>query len=143
MMTNWDAAYDWSDHSLAGYRTTDNVNDADFDPTKKYPAIVWVHGGPMRQMRGSWHISSTYAHFYAYNQFLANQGYVVLSPNFRGGIGYGRDFRLGLYQKKGVDDTIDIINSGQYLKDLPFLSMIFLWMNILFIYVMVQLFQWM
>ncbi len=94
----------------------------DFDPKRQYPAIVWVHGGPMRQMRGSWHVSATYAHFYALNQFLANQGYVVLSPNFRGGIGYGRDFRLGLYQKKGIDDTIDIVNAGQYLRDLPYVK---------------------
>lgn len=94
----------------------------DFDPRKKYPAIVWVHGGPMRQMRGSWHPSATYAHFYAFNQYLANQGFVVLSPNFRGGIGYGRDFRHGLWQKKGIDDTIDIVNGGRYLKQLEFVD---------------------
>lgn len=95
---------------------------ADFDPGKKYPAIVWVHGGPMRQMRGSWHPSSTYALFYAFNQVLASNGYVVLSPNFRGGIGYGRDFRHGLYGVKGIDDTIDIVNAGNYLKSLDYVD---------------------
>jgi len=93
-----------------------------FDPKKKYPAIVWVHGGPARQMRGSWHPSSTYAHFYAFNQLLASQGYVVLSPNFRGGIGYGRKFRHGLWKVKGQDDTIDIINAGKYLKNLDYVD---------------------
>jgi dipeptidyl aminopeptidase/acylaminoacyl peptidase len=95
---------------------------SDFDSEKRYPAIVWVHGGPMRQMRGSWHPSATYAHFYAYNQFLVSQGYIVLSPNFRGGIGYGKDFRYGLYKKKGIDDTIDIVNAGKYLKNLDYVD---------------------
>lgn len=95
---------------------------ADFDPQKKYPAIVWVHGGPMRQMRGSWHPSATYSHFYIFNQMLVNMGYIVLSPNFRGGIGYGSEFRYGLYLKKGVDDTIDIVSAGRYLKELPYVD---------------------
>ncbi|MFP4456639.1 MAG: alpha/beta fold hydrolase [Clostridia bacterium] len=94
----------------------------DLDKNKKYPAIVWVHGGPMRQMRGSWHPSATYSHFYAYNQFLVSQGYVVLSPNFRGGIGYGSEFRYGLYKKKGIDDTIDIVKAGEYLKNLDYVD---------------------
>ena len=94
----------------------------DFDPKKKYPAIVWVHGGPARQMRGSWHPSSTYALFYSFNQLLASRGYVVLSPNFRGGIGYGRKFRHGLWKVKGQDDTIDIIKAGEYLKNLNYVD---------------------
>jgi dipeptidyl aminopeptidase/acylaminoacyl peptidase len=94
----------------------------DMDENKKYPAIVWVHGGPMRQMRGAWHPSSTYSHFYAYNQYLVSQGYVVISPNFRGGIGYGSEFRYGLYKKKGIDDTIDIVNAGNYLKSLDYVN---------------------
>lgn len=94
----------------------------DFDKNKKYPAIVWVHGGPMRQMRGAWHPSGTYSHFYAYNQYLVSQGYVVLSPNFRGGIGYGSEFRYGLHKKKGIDDTIDIVKAGEYLKALDYVN---------------------
>lgn len=93
-----------------------------FDPQKKYPAIVWVHGGPARQMRGSWHPSSTYALFYAFNQLLTSRGYVVLSPNFRGGIGYGRTFKHGLWKVKGQDDTIDIVNAGKYLKNLDYVD---------------------
>jgi dipeptidyl aminopeptidase/acylaminoacyl peptidase len=89
-----------------------------FDPQKKYPAIVWVHGGPARQMRGSWPPSATYALFYAFNQLLTSRGYVVLSPNFRGGIGYGRKFKHGLWKVKGQDDTIDIVNAGKKLKTL-------------------------
>lgn len=95
---------------------------ANFDPHKKYPAIVWIHGGPRRQMRGSFHPSSAYSRYYALNQYLASNGYLVLSANFRGGIGYGSDFRHGLYLKKGVNDTIDIVNAGRYLKSLPYVN---------------------
>lgn len=95
---------------------------ADFDATKKYPGIVWVHGGPIRQLRGSWHPSEAYAHFYAYNQYLASKGYVVMEINFRGGIGYGADFRFGLYHKMGVDDVTDVVNAGKYLKALDYVD---------------------
>ncbi|MGI6357094.1 MAG: S9 family peptidase [Bacillota bacterium] len=94
----------------------------DFDPNKKYPALVWVHGGPIRQLRGSWHPSYSYAHFYAVNQYLASQGYVTLSLNYRGGIGYGKGFRFGLYQKMGVDDVVDVVSAGRFLKSLPYVD---------------------
>lgn len=94
----------------------------DFDPKKKYPALVWVHGGPIRQLRGSWHPSYSYSHFYAVNQYLGSQGYVTMSLNFRGGIGYGKEFRFGLYQKMGVDDVVDVVSAGRYLKSLPYVD---------------------
>jgi dipeptidyl aminopeptidase/acylaminoacyl peptidase len=56
------------------------------------PAVVFVHGGPPRQMLLGWHYSDYYTNAYALNQYLANRGYVVLSVNFRLGIGYGREF---------------------------------------------------
>lgn len=58
----------------------------------KKPAIVYVHGGPPRQMLLGWHYSDYYANAYAWNQYLANLGFVVLSVNYRLGIGYGYDF---------------------------------------------------
>ena len=57
------------------------------------PALVYVHGGPSRQMLLGWHYSDYYANAYAMNQWLANQGFVVLSVNYRLGIGYGFDFQ--------------------------------------------------
>ena len=88
----------------------------------RYPALVWVHGGPIRQMRPTWHPMSSYALFHAYHQYLLHRGYVVLVINFRGGIGYGREFRHGLYHKMGVDDVTDVINAGRYLKSLPYVD---------------------
>jgi dipeptidyl aminopeptidase/acylaminoacyl peptidase len=60
-------------------------------PTKK-PAIIYIHGGPPRQMLLGWHYSDYYSNAYATNQYLANQGFVVLSVNYRLGIGYGFKF---------------------------------------------------
>ncbi len=48
---------------------------------------------PQRQMLLGWHPMGAYTHMYAMNQFLASRGYVVLSVNFRGGTGYGMNFR--------------------------------------------------
>ena len=66
-----------------------------FEPTggpSKKPALIYVHGGPPRQMLLGWNYSDYYANSYALNQYLASQGFVVLSINYRLGIGYGFDF---------------------------------------------------
>jgi len=65
----------------------------DLKPGEKRPAIVFVHGGPQRQMMPAYHYMQFYHWAYGINQWLANQGYVVLSINYRSGVGYGRSFR--------------------------------------------------
>jgi dipeptidyl aminopeptidase/acylaminoacyl peptidase len=57
------------------------------------PAIIFVHGGPPRQMLLGWNYSDYYSNAYALNQYLASRGFVVMSVNYRLGIGYGRDFQ--------------------------------------------------
>jgi dipeptidyl aminopeptidase/acylaminoacyl peptidase len=59
-----------------------------------HPAVVYVHGGPPRQMLLGWHYIGYYARSYALNQFLASKGFAVLSVNFRLGIGYGDKFQF-------------------------------------------------
>ena len=65
----------------------------DLKSGERRPAIIFVHGGPARQMMPGYHYMQFYHWSYAINQWLANQGYVVLSVNYRSGIGYGRSFR--------------------------------------------------
>jgi dienelactone hydrolase len=60
-------------------------------PAKK-PAILYIHGGPQRQMLLGWHHMDYYSIDYALNQYLVNMGFVVLSVNYRNGIGYGYEF---------------------------------------------------
>ncbi|WP_293969369.1 prolyl oligopeptidase family serine peptidase [Sphingomonas sp.] len=57
------------------------------------PGLIFVHGGPPRQMLLGWSYMDYYAHSYAMNQYYAAHGYVVLSVNYRLGIGYGRAFQ--------------------------------------------------
>jgi dipeptidyl aminopeptidase/acylaminoacyl peptidase len=68
----------------------------------KKPAIIYVHGGPPRQMLLGWHYSDYYTNAYASNQYLASKGFVVLSVNYRLGIGYGRDFQNPDKPDRGV-----------------------------------------
>ena len=66
------------------------------DRSKKHPAIVWIHGDGINQNYDGWHVQRNYAVYYSFHQYLLQQGYVVLAPDYRGSIGYGRDWRQGV-----------------------------------------------
>ena len=84
------------------------------------PAIVYVHGGPPRQMLLGWHYSSYYANAYAMNQYLASRGFAVLSINYRLGIGYGFEFhRPPAAGAQGASEYLDVKAAGEYLRSLP------------------------
>jgi dipeptidyl aminopeptidase/acylaminoacyl peptidase len=92
-----------------------NLNDG-----KRHPAIVFFHGGSRRQMLLGWHYMFYYSNAYAMNQFLASRGYVVLSANYRSGIGYGLDFREALnYGAMGASEFNDVQGAGIYLRTRP------------------------
>lgn len=89
------------------------------DNTAKKPAIIYVHGGPPRQMLLGWHYSDYYANAYSLNQYLAGKGYVVLSVNFRLGIGYGHDFhRPPNAGAQGASEYQDVKAGAEYLQRL-------------------------
>lgn len=93
--------------------------DADA-PGARFPAVIYVHGGPFRQMLPSWNYYGSYTKCYAMNQYLANQGYVVLSVNYRSGTGYGRDFRMAPHQgPRGASEYRDVLNAAFYLFQRP------------------------
>lgn len=84
------------------------------------PGIIFVHGGPQRQMLLGWSYMDYYSNTYAINQYLAELGFVVLSVNFRLGIGYGYEFHrpaYGYYQ--GAIEYQDVKAGGEYLAQLP------------------------
>ena len=84
------------------------------------PAVVFFHGGSRRQMLLGWHSMYYYSNAYAMNQYLANAGYVVLSVNYRSGIGYGLDFREALnYGPSGGSEYADVQGAGVYLRSRP------------------------
>jgi dipeptidyl aminopeptidase/acylaminoacyl peptidase len=92
----------------------------DLKPGEKRPAIVFVHGGPSRQMLPAYHYMQFYHWAYGYNQFLASQGYIVMSINYRSGIGYGNSFRRpDSTQARGNSEYRDVIAGGKYLQTRP------------------------
>ena len=83
----------------------------------KRPAMIFFHGGSRRQMLLGWHYMYYYRNSYAMNQWLASQGYVVLSVNYRSGIGYGMEFREALnYGAAGGSEFRDVMGAGLYMK---------------------------
>jgi len=89
-------------------------------PGARSPAVVFFHGGSRRQMLLGWHYMYYYANAYAMNQYLANSGYIVLSVNYRSGIGYGLNFREALgYGPSGGSEYNDVQGAGVYLRSLP------------------------
>jgi dipeptidyl aminopeptidase/acylaminoacyl peptidase len=92
----------------------------DLRPGEKRPAIVFVHGGPVRQMLLGYHYLEVYHLFYGVNQWLASQGYIVLSVNYRGGIGYGKAFRTAPNTNaRGNSEYQDVLAGGKYLQSRP------------------------
>jgi len=83
------------------------------------PAVIFMHGGSRRQMLLGWHNRGYYHGAYAFNQYLVAKGYVVLSVNYRSGIGYGVDFREPPeYGWRGASEYQDIVAAGRYLQSL-------------------------
>jgi dipeptidyl aminopeptidase/acylaminoacyl peptidase len=90
---------------------------ADLAPGQRRPAVAFFHGGSRRQMLPGFHYMSYYRNAYAFNQYLASRGFVVLSVNFRSGIGYGLEFREALgFGAMGASEYRDVAGAGLYLR---------------------------
>ncbi len=84
---------------------------------QKHPAMLFFHGGSRRQMLLGFHHRGYYHGAYAFNQVLASHGYVVLSVNYRSGIGYGMEFREAEnYGAMGASEFNDVMGAGLYLR---------------------------
>lgn len=88
--------------------------------TSKRPGVIFVHGGPPRQMLLTWHYFDYYSYAYATNQYLANHGFVVLSVNYRLGIGYGHDFHFPPHTgPAGAAEYQDVVAGARFLQREP------------------------
>ncbi|HEY1882880.1 MAG TPA: prolyl oligopeptidase family serine peptidase [Candidatus Cybelea sp.] len=86
----------------------------------RHPAIVFVHGGPPRQMLLNWHYMDYYSNAYAVNQTLASRGFAVLSVNYRLGIGYGHDFDFpARWGPTGASEYQDVVAGARFLQSDP------------------------
>jgi dipeptidyl aminopeptidase/acylaminoacyl peptidase len=79
----------------------------------KFPAIVWIHGGPTGQYVNSFNRAV---------QYLVNQGYLVIAPNFRGSTGYGKEFMKANYRDEGGGDLADVIDAAEWIAKSGFVD---------------------
>lgn len=85
----------------------------DFDPNKRYPGLVQVHGGGTNAYGNRWHPAE---------QWFSNQGFVVMAIEYRGSSGYGRDFAGLSYGDWGGGQTKDTVAAGEWLRSQPYIS---------------------
>ncbi len=79
----------------------------------KFPAIVYIHGGPTGQFVNSFNRNV---------QYLVNQGYLVIAPNFRGSTGYGKEFMKANYRDEGGGDLVDIVDAAEWIAKSGFVD---------------------
>jgi dipeptidyl aminopeptidase/acylaminoacyl peptidase len=91
------------------------------DKTKKHPAIIWIHGSGSDQNYLGWH-PGAYRMYYSIHQYLAQQGYVILTPDYRGSSGYSRDWATGSYMDLGGGESQDVAAGADYLKTLSYVD---------------------
>ncbi len=88
--------------------------------SKPGPGLIYMHGGPPRQMLLGFNYMDYYHDAYAANQYLASLGFTVLSVNYRLGIMYGHDFRTPPDSAwRGASEYKDILAGARYLQSLP------------------------
>jgi dipeptidyl-peptidase-4 len=95
------------------------IKPAGFDPAKRYPVVVYVYGGPASQtVTDSWPGRGDHL----FNQYLAQQGYVVFSLDNRGTPRRGRDFGGALYGVQGTVEVADQLKGVEWLKQQPWVD---------------------
>ena len=92
------------------------------DRTKKHAAIVWIHPDGVNQNYDGWHPDRKEAVYYEFHQYLLQEGYVVIAPDYRGSIGYGRDWRNDVYMDVGGNDAKDARMARTYLNTLGYID---------------------
>ena len=95
------------------------VKPHDFNPTKKYPTVVYVYGGPhAHNVEASWHWYSR-----SWETYMAQKGYIVFILDNRGSENRGRDFEQATFRQLGQIEMLDQMKGVEYLKSLPYVDM--------------------
>jgi len=118
--------YAYTEISLGTVRSADGKYDnyyrlikpKDFDPSKKYPAIVYVYGGPHSQM-----VRNTFmAQLRRWEMYMAQRGYVVYVQDNRGTQNRGLDFEQAIYRQCGQAEMADQMEGVKMLMSLPYVD---------------------
>lgn len=97
------------------YRMVKPVN---FDPTKKYPTVVYVYGGPhAHNVDASWHYGSR-----SWETYMAQKGYLLFILDNRGSENRGKDFEQVTFRHLGIEEMKDQMKGVDFLKTLPYVD---------------------
>ena len=122
----------WKEYAVPQYesgsiKAADGVTDlywrmvkpVNFDPTKKYPTVVYVYGGPhAHNVEASWHWSSR-----SWETYMAQKGYILFILDNRGSENRGRDFEQATFHQLGQIEMQDQMKGVDYLRTLPYVDM--------------------
>ncbi|HEX7046256.1 MAG TPA: prolyl oligopeptidase family serine peptidase [Gammaproteobacteria bacterium] len=87
----------------------------DYDPSKMYPGVVFVHGaGYLHNVHKGW---SSYFREFMFNNLLTRHGYVVIDMDYRASAGYGRDWRTAIYRQMGYPELEDILDGIEWMVE--------------------------
>lgn len=94
------------------------IKPADMDPDKKYPAIVYVYGGPHAQMvTGGWQNGAR-----GWDIYMANKGYIMFTIDNRGSSNRGLEFENVTFRHLGIEEGKDQVKGVEYLQSLPYVD---------------------
>lgn len=121
--------YGWTKKETFSFKTSEGVTldgwmvkPADFDPSRKYPVIMFQYSGPgNQQVMNSWNAGSM-GQGGAYDMYLAQQGYIVVCVDGRGTGGRGADFEKCTYLSLGNLEARDQVETAIYLGSLPYVD---------------------
>jgi len=111
--------YPWLDAPLTSFQARDGatVHARVYKPAnfrKGGPGVIFVHGaGYLQNVHHGW--TSPYAHEYMFNQLLMHNGYLMMDIDYRGSAGYGRDWRVGIYEHMGGKDLDDNVDAARWM----------------------------
>ena len=122
----------WKEYAVPQYesgsiKAADGVTDlywrmvkpVNFDPTKKYPTVVYVYGGPhAHNVEASWHWSSR-----SWETYMAQKGYILFILDNRGSDNRGLDFEQATFHQLGQIEMQDQMKGVDYLRTLPYVDM--------------------
>lgn len=122
-VTSYVTTHAYAPKELSSLTTSDGqridisiIRPLNFDPSKKYPVMLDIYGGPGAQSvynewnPGGWH------------QWMAQEGYIVVGVNNRGSGGYGRDFEKIVYEQLGKYESQDFVEAAKYMASLPYVD---------------------